>query len=50
MSVTFPAVVVEDHDGQAVTVFKQLTLADLPAHDTRWKCTIRASTTRTACC
>jgi acrylyl-CoA reductase (NADPH) len=34
MTTTFPAVVIEDHNGQATTVFKQLTLADLPAHDT----------------
>jgi acrylyl-CoA reductase (NADPH) len=34
MTTTFPALVIEDHNAQATTVFKQLTLADLPAHDT----------------
>lgn len=34
MSNTFPAVVIEEHEGKASTVFKQLTLADLPQHDT----------------
>ncbi len=34
MSTTFPAVVIEEVDGKAVTAFKQLTLADLPDNDT----------------
>lgn len=34
MSNTFPAVVIEDQNGRIATVFKQLTLADLPANDT----------------
>ena len=34
MSSTFPAVVIEEVDGKAVTAFKQLSLADLPDHDT----------------
>jgi acrylyl-CoA reductase (NADPH) len=34
MSSTFPAVVIEEVDGKAATVFKQLNLSDLPDHDT----------------
>ena len=34
MSNTFRAVVIEEQDGKAVTAFKQLSLSDLPAHDT----------------
>ena len=34
MTTTFPAVVIEEQAGKAATVFKQLTLADLPTHDT----------------
>lgn len=34
MSNTFTAVVIEDRGGNATTVFKQLTLADLPPNDT----------------
>jgi putative YhdH/YhfP family quinone oxidoreductase len=34
MRETFTAVVVEEVDGKPATVFKQLTLQDLPAHDT----------------
>lgn len=34
MNSTFTALVIEDHNGQATSVFKQLSLADLPDHDT----------------
>lgn len=34
MSSTFPAVVIEEVQGKATTVFKQLALSDLPDHDT----------------
>ncbi len=34
MSNTFRAVVIEEQDGKAATTFKQLSLSDLPAHDT----------------
>lgn len=34
MSTTFPAVVIEEQNGKTSTVFKHLTLDDLPAHDT----------------
>lgn len=34
MSNTFTTLVIEEQNGKAATVFKQLTLADLPDHDT----------------
>lgn len=34
MNNSFRAVVIEEQDGKAVTVFRQLSLADLPPHDT----------------
>lgn len=34
MTIKFPSVVIEEQDGKATTVFKELSLADLPDHDT----------------
>ena len=34
MNSTFTALVIEDHNGQATSVFRQLSLNDLPSHDT----------------